>query len=200
MVIPNENSSRIRQPQQVPSSSGPAQPPVSQVVPSIPPKPAMAQFPPKPSAPSDSEDNHSIGTLIMIGAGLLFALIIAVTLIVFIFSKFGGKSNKTVTLEYWGLWEDSGVMQSVISDFERQNPMIKVQYVKEDPKEYADRLLTHIQQGDGPDIFRFHNSWTPMFLSVLSPLTQDTMSAKEFATIFYPVAQQDLVKNGAIYG
>ena len=201
MVVPEENTStRTRQPLQAPPSPvlgqqpGLGAPQPHGYVPG-------QQIEASPIPPhSDSDDSHSIGTLIMVGGGLLVALIIAVFLIWFIFSRFVGKGNQPVTLEYWGLWEDSNVMQTVISDFERENPSIKVKYVKQDPKEYADRLLAHIQQGDGPDIFRFHNSWVPMFVSMLSPLTQDVMSSKDFAKAYYPVAQQDLVKNGAIYG
>ena len=32
----------------------------------------------------------------------------------------GTTTNGKVTLTYWGLWEDSNVMQGIISDFERQ--------------------------------------------------------------------------------
>lgn len=198
MVVTDENSTaRVRVPQQSQSSTGGGfSPGVSPVIPKNSVSPVTSPLPPS----SHDEESHSIGTLLMIGAGLLFALIIAIVLIGFIFTHLTGSSNKPVTLEYWGLWEDSAVMQSIISDFERQNPTIKIHYVKEDPKDYADRLASHIQQGNGPDIFRFHNSWTPMLLSALSPLTQNTISAQDFAKTFYPVAQQDLVKNGAIYG
>lgn len=207
MVMPDENSSvRTRQPQ--PSSPvSPSTVPGVHVMqsapqPGTPGKPANHPSP-TPVAPpphNDSDESHSIGALLMIGGGLLVALIVAIFLIVFIVSRFTGGGNKTVTLEYWGLWEDSNVMQSVISDFERENPTIKVDYVKQDPKEYTDRLLNRIQNGTGPDIFRFHNTWMPMLVSVLSPLPQTTMTAQEFANTYYSVAQQDLVHNGAIYG
>jgi multiple sugar transport system substrate-binding protein len=161
------------------------------------PMPSLSQH---TSPPPDADEKHSIGMLIMLGVGLLFSLTIAIVIIWFVFSHIFGGGNKTVSLEYWGLWEDANVMQSVISDFERQNPLIKVHYVKEDAKEYVDRLLAHTQQGDGPDIFRFHNTWVPMILPLLSPLPQDVISGQVFAKTYYPVARQDLVKNGAIYG
>lgn len=200
MVVSNENNvGRTRQPQEVATTpegyqQGGAK---SGQLPSSP--TSLTQGGTLPP-PSNTEEKHSIGMLIMIGGGLLVAFCIAIALIVFIISKIFGSSNQPVTLEYWGLWEDSNVMQTVIADFERQNPTIKVHYVKEDPKEYTDRLLAHTQQGDGPDIFRFHNTWVPMLQSLLAPLSQDVISGQEFAKAYYPVARQDLVKNGAIYG
>lgn len=105
-----------------------------------------------------------------------------------------------VTLTYWGLWEDNGIMQGIISDFERENPSIKVEYSKQNPKQYKDRLLTRINNDTGPDIFRFHNTWYPMISKVLLPIPKDIISKEEFSRNYYPVAQKDLIKNGAIYG
>jgi multiple sugar transport system substrate-binding protein len=91
-------------------------------------------------------------------------------------------------------------MQSLIDGFERQNPNITIDYSKQDIKQYRERLLTRIGNGNGPDIFRFHNSWYPMYASVLLPLPTDTITPVDFKKTFYPVAQRDLIKNGGIYG
>lgn len=104
------------------------------------------------------------------------------------------------TLTYWGLWEEPSVMQSIIGDFNREYPDIKVNYVKQDHKQYRERLVTRIENGTGPDIFRFHNTWVDMLSNVLLPIPSDTVTRDEFAKSFYPVASKDLIKNGAIYG
>ncbi len=109
------------------------------------------------------------------------------------------KSEK-VTLTYWGLWEDENVMRGVLSDFERQNSNIKVNYIKQDKKQYRERLLARIQNNLGPDVFRFHNTWLPMLSSTLLPLPEDVIKKEDFKKLFYPTTQNDLVKNGAIYG
>ncbi len=109
-------------------------------------------------------------------------------------------SSGKVTLTYWGLWEDSNIMQGIISDFESKNPNIVINYSKQDIKQYRERLVTRIGNGNGPDIFRFHNSWYPMLSGDLLALPSDTISKDEFNQSFYPVAQKDLIKNGAIYG
>ncbi|MBI2622497.1 MAG: extracellular solute-binding protein, partial [Candidatus Levybacteria bacterium] len=43
-------------------------------------------------------------------------------------------------------------------------------------------------------------SWVPQLFDVLLPLSSDVISADAFRKQFYPVAQTDLIKNGAIYG
>jgi multiple sugar transport system substrate-binding protein len=109
-------------------------------------------------------------------------------------------SQNIVTLTYWGLFKDPGVMRGVISDFERQNPNIKIDYTQQDINQYKDRLVTRIANGTGPDIFRFHNTWYLMLKNYLLPLPSQTISQDEFSAVFYPVMQKDLIKNGAIYG
>jgi multiple sugar transport system substrate-binding protein len=117
-------------------------------------------------------------------------------------NKGGTKTTTTekVVLQYWGLWEDPNVMTNVISDFERANPNITVNYIRQDPKQYSQRLLTRVHNGTGPDIFRYHNTWLPMMQSALAPLPSEVITKDEFAKTFYSVVKQDLEKDGAIYG
>ncbi len=175
------------------------------------PQPPLDAPPPPPSTVVDLssglQDNHSGGNTFSVIKRVVKVLIgLVVVLLVFLLAFFvviphlPKSSSKNVTLTYWGLWEDSSSMQGIISDFERANPNITINYSKQDIKQYRERLLTRIANGTGPDIFRFHNSWYPMLASVLLPLPSDTISKEEFNQSFYPVAQKDLIKNGGIYG
>ncbi len=137
---------------------------------------------------------------VLLGLGVIIAFIAIIILIILPILSNSQFGKSKVTLTYWGLWEDSRVMQGVISDFERENKNIKIEYSKQDIKQYRERLLTRVNNGTGPDIFRFHNTWYPMVSGILLPLPKDTISKDEFARTFYPVAQKDLIKNGAIYG
>lgn len=135
----------------------------------------------------------------------IFIAIIIVALFVFliirfILPRFAAKEDKIVTLKYWGLWEDKNTMQSIINDFEKENPNVKIEYSKQDIKQYRQRLVTRIENGEGPDIFRFHNTWVIQLYDILLPLSKETITKEEFKKSFYPVAQSDLIKNGAIYG
>ncbi len=132
---------------------------------------------------------------IIIGLVVLVVLIFIIFLIV---PK--GNSNKKVKLVWWGLWEDSKVVQPLITEFQKSNPNITIEYVKQDPKQYREKLLTRIRNGTGPDVFRFHNTWVPMISDSLSPLPTDVVTPNELKTEFYPVIQKDMTKSGAIYG
>lgn len=138
--------------------------------------------------------------ILKIGLGVVIVLAILFLVFNFVLPKLLKKPISTTTLMYWGLWEDSPQMQSIIADFEREHPNIKIDYSKQDIKQYRERLTIRSNNGNGPDIFRFHNTWVPMILDLLLPLPSTTISKEDFAKIYYPVAKADLVKNGAIYG
>ena len=168
--------------------------------------------PPPPSIevpPSDGNQNGSVeekkslfslGAILKIFIGIVVVVVLLFLIFKFVLPMFSKQKTGNVTLTYWGLWEDSSVVQSAISEFEKENPTIKVSYSKEDSKQYRERLTTRMNNGTGPDVFRFHNSWYPMLSKYLVPVPTDVVSASDFKKNYYPVAQQDLIKNGAIYG
>ena len=79
----------------------------------------------------------------------------------------GRTGGGVTTLTYWGLWEDSAILEGIIADFEVKNPGIKINYVKNQKDDYRTRLAGRLEKdpslGDVPDIFRLHSSWWPMF-------------------------------------
>lgn len=184
-----------------PTSSAPAQqpaPPSSEIPPGPPP-----QNPPGEGVKkieSIEEEKNRLPALLKMGGGIFALLIILFLIFAFVLPRLFTQKTGKVTLQWWGLWEDPAVMQTLISQFEQTHPNIVVTYVKEDPKQYSERLLTRIENGSGPDIFRFHQSWIPMMRYFLSPLSTDVISKQDFTKNYYPVIQQDLVKNGAILG
>lgn len=105
-----------------------------------------------------------------------------------------------VTLTYWGLWENDGIIKPIIAEFEAENPKIKVQYSRQSHRQYRERLQAAVERGDGPDIFRYHNTWVPMLKNQLSPISETVMSVAQFKDAFYQVATNDLVGGQTIYG
>jgi multiple sugar transport system substrate-binding protein len=136
--------------------------------------------------------------------GLLGVFMILVTVIV-IFSLYSsGKSvpvaKGEVTLTYWGLFEDESTLRPVLSEFEQQNPNIKIVYEKQDTADYRDRLKARIENGRGPDVFRYHNTWYPSISTLLLPLPGEVITKDDFESKYYDVAKSDLIRNGAVYG
>lgn len=124
-------------------------------------------------------------------AGFVLAAVVALVIV----------KNKTpvpvpVTVTYWGLWEPESVMRSVISDFETANPAIKINYIFQSQREYRERLQNALASGRGPDVFRIHNTWMPMFRTELAAVPPEVYSASEYESIFYPVTRNDLQVGG----
>ncbi len=140
--------------------------------------------------------------------GLIKKIIIGVVIfIVVVFLLFlmipKNQNVKSVSLVWWGLWEDERVMQILIADYRKTHPNINIRYTKRTPQQYRETLLARITgqtSGEKPDIFRYHNTWLPMMKDVLSPLSSDVITPEEFKKSYYPVMQSDLVRDGAIYG
>lgn len=110
-------------------------------------------------------------------------------------------ANKQVTITYWGLWENEPTVRAVIDEFEKTHPNISVEYIKQSHKQYRERLVSAIDRGEGPDVFRFHNTWVPMIVKQLTPVPKTIMPPETFITTFYPVAKNDLLtSSGTIYG
>ena len=109
-------------------------------------------------------------------------------------------TQKEVELTWWGIWEEESVVAPLIEEYQAQNPKVKIKYVKESPQDYRERLTNAIARGEGPDIFRIHNSWVPMFKNELDNLPASVMSAAEFSQTFYPVAATDLTSGTGLLG
>ena len=163
--------------------------------------PGIQNPPIPPETPVDnSSSSFPLRKIVKLLIGLLATVFLGIIIFTVVIPALTKNNNQKVTLTYWGLWEDNRIMQSVISDFQRQYPNIAIDYSKQDIKQYRERLVTRINNGNGPDVFRFHNTWYPMLSDVLLPLPSDTISKSDFTQWFYPVAQKDLIKNGAIHG
>jgi len=134
---------------------------------------------------------------------LLIVLVLAVLGVAgyFLLNKVKVKdSGDDGVLVYWGLWEDEEIMQEVISEWEKNNPGTKIEYIRQQKEEYRQRLQSALSRGEGPDIFRFHNTWVPMLQKELASLPSSVMSAAEFEETFYPVAVSDLRSGADFYG
>ncbi|OGC60045.1 hypothetical protein A3J33_04355 [candidate division WWE3 bacterium RIFCSPLOWO2_02_FULL_53_10] len=123
-------------------------------------------------------------------------LILGVAIFSFLGLDLFGPSGD-VTLTYWGLWENADVMNpliaSFIEEYEGENPRanLTINYEKRSfgtLEQYKDTLLTRLQQGSGPDIFRLHNSWVSDFSAEIAPLPPEELAEQDYALRFYPVA------------
>lgn len=130
-----------------------------------------------------------------IGAGLLLVFM----LVFYLLSNRGG--DKTITLNYWGLWEDETVMNGVIAAFEAKNPNIKINYKKNQLNDYRTRLIGRLEKTgsadvEAVDIFRIHNTWIPMFRDYLTKVPNETVEAVGLENDFFDIYKTDLKESG----
>ncbi len=124
----------------------------------------------------------------------------------FIFWRFGPSislfnqptTNGPITLTYWGLWEDDNLIKPLIAEYQKQNPKVTINYVKQSSVNYRTRVQTQVREGVGPDVFMIHNSWLPMFYDDLAAAPSDVFSISGYKDMFYPVAQSSFVKDNQI--
>lgn len=169
--------------------STPPPPPLDQLPPSSPPPPP-APFAP-PSVPPAS--GRKFPKLL-----IFIPLIILLGLALFLAFKFISSRTQTETITYWGLWESEAVMRPIFDQFEKTHPRIKVNYQLESLREYRERLTAALAQDRGPDIFRLHDSWVPMFQANLTPVPASVFTTAAYESIFYP-AVKDTLRLGTSY-
>ena len=189
-----------------PSSGVDVPPPPAATVPPVvspPPPPVKPQpagdiqgQPPQAQQPPAPKRRISKRLLKIIGAVVL-ALVLILTIIRLVMPRIGSEQEKTLT--WWGLWEDSSIVQPLLTEYEATTG-VKVNYVKQSHKDYRERLTNALARGEGPDLFRFHNSWVPMFKGELDTVPASVMSPAEFAETFYPVALRDLSSGSGLVG
>lgn len=112
----------------------------------------------------------------------------------------GSKGDEPITLEYWDLWSSQSAIDSVINEYKKVKPNVNISYKKRTPQQYRETLESQIQSGQGPDIFTFHNTWTPMLKEELDTVPADTVSQSEFKNSYYPVVFSDLRVDGKFVG
>lgn len=135
---------------------------------------------------------------VIIGLCLLGVIVIGGILWKVLGSKEKSTTSETITLNYWGLWEDSTVMSSIINDFEAKNPNIKINYKRNQRTDYRTRLYGRLGKtgtNDDVDIFRIHNTWIPMFTSFLASVPTDVANEIGLDSDFLDVYKSDLKVN-----
>lgn len=164
------------------------------------------------TAPAKGGGNPLIKIMAIVGGVIVLAVLAMVGMKLFSGSGSGGSgttgtglpsvgtTGKAVTIQYWGLWENDANFRQFLSDFETSHPKIKVQYTQESPKQYRERLQAAINRGEGPDVFRFHNTWIPMLRQQLASVPTTVMTPSQFSATFFPVINNDLIAGQTIFG
>ena len=156
-------------------------------------------LPPPPELPSEPPSSVFLKILkIILGIAIILGIVFFVYNV--ILPKFFPEKINQAKLIYWGTQEDATIIAPIIADFEREHPNIEIEYLKQEREQYIDRLVTRSNNGNGPDIFQFHNTWVPQLSNLLLPFPNSVLTKEDFSKNYYAVVRSDLIRNGAIYG
>lgn len=138
------------------------------------------------------------GTMIIVGA-----IVVIIFLLSSVFFGFipGSRpiSQNPVTLEFWGLYDDLSLWQTIFDAFKKENPGISFNYILMNPETYEKDLLEALASGKALDIIMFHSSWLPKHGNKVLPLPQEMMSLRDFQDTFVDIATTDFVTKNQIY-
>jgi ABC-type glycerol-3-phosphate transport system substrate-binding protein len=141
-----------------------------------------------------------IGAIVIFFVGIFFVLYS-------IFKPKTTASNKSTTpvkLTIWGLWEDEEQFAQIIDNYKKVKPNVTISYKKMAITDYLSLVKNRSKNGQGPDIFRFHNTWIPNLIGqgqpVLAAAPSTIFSKQEFDKTFYKVASDDLTVGQQVYG
>lgn len=166
--------------------------PVQQI--SDPPQQSI-QYQPASNFPPAKSSKKKIITILL---AVLAILLIGIVLV----SSLSQNSGKNITnsdeIVWWGTWEDERIINPLIEEYSAQTG-VKIVFQRQAKEDYRERLANSLAQGKGPDIFRIHNTWVPMFYSYLSALPSNVMSSEEYEQTFYRAAlDASSTKNGIV--
>lgn len=168
----------------------PEETPPELVVPEQPISPLPTDLP--PSVP-DHKTKYFI-----VGGAVLFFIIVFGLILSLVFGR--SKKLESVSLNYWGLWEEKEIIQPLIDEYQKKNPHVKIVYTKMVPQDYRDKVITRGKAGQGPDIFRFHNTWVPQIRDIATSIPSSVMTPDQFRKTFYSIHAKDLQIDGKYYG
>lgn len=143
--------------------------------------------------------------LIIGGAVLIVSIFLILVLI--LGRGFGFAPQKNVTLQFWGVFDNSSFYADAISAYQRDNRHVQIIYRVLNFEDYEKQLIDSFAAGTGPDIWLIHNTWLPKHFDKITPLPQSVQSDtkkplftfKDFQEQFVDVAVSDLTSQGQIY-
>lgn len=163
-----------------------------QPLPQVPQMPAQTAYNPPQYQPPPPSGGKKKMILIAVLLAVLIIGVVGAVLAVVLPRLGGGGGDGSIEITYWGLWEDDSVITPLIAEYENDNPNITINYQSQSLEDYRERLTSSMARGTAPDIFRIHNTWTPMFYSELALLPEEIMTEEEYKETFFPAAVESL--------
>ncbi len=138
---------------------------------------------------------------------IIVAGAVAIILVIFLCPVFfpnlcarKGGGCKPVSLQIWGVYDESGVFSDLIKAYEKQNKCAKIYYEMKNATDYEEALRDAFVLGKGPDIFLIHNTWLPKYKDIIKEIPEVLLPFNVFRDTFVDVVENDLSEDNKIYG
>lgn len=112
------------------------------------------------------------------------------------------KVNYKMTLEVWGVFDDSEDFGTINNEFARANPQItevKYKKISANALDYEKELFDAIASGKGPDVIFFNNTWISKHQDKLASLPNSSKYLSFYKENFVDIASADFIKDSEIY-
>lgn len=132
----------------------------------------------------------------------IFIIIGGAVAIIIVLLIFGFKSEirpQPAHLEIWGVFDEPDVFQGLITDYQKQNKHISIEYKKKSYAEYDQELINALAAGKGPDIWLIHNTWLARYRDKIKEMPIEILPFTVFRNTFVEVVEKDFTEDGKIY-
>lgn len=134
---------------------------------------------------------------------ILFTAIAIIVCIVFLGIKFHKTTQTPVTLEVWGTLDESKTFLTIIENYQKRYPYIKINYTLKNEATYDDEILKAFSDNQAPDIFIIKGSHLPYYQNKISPLNLEKDGDLNLFDInqTYPnIVKNTLIKDEYLFG
>lgn len=115
-----------------------------------------------------------------------------------------------VTLEFWGVWDNSDSWQAIIDKYEKeahlwggQAVQVEINYTKKDIASYEQDIENAYGDSKSPSIYLINNYWLERYVESLQPLTDSLATIDEYELVTREDIQKDYpsyILQDAVYG
>ena len=133
---------------------------------------------------------------------LLVAGLIIVS-IIFLGIRFQRTRPTPVSLEIWGILDDSKTFSSIIDNFQKKYPYTRINYTLKDKDTYHEDLLKAFSDNQAPDIFMLWNSNLPYYQNKISHLDlkkDKDLNLFDLDQTYPQIAKNELLKGDYLLG
>jgi len=134
---------------------------------------------------------------------ILFTVISVVACIIFLGIRFHKTKPTPITLEAWGILDESKTFLSIIENYQKRYPYIKINYILKDETIYHDEILKAFSNNQAPDIFIINGSHLPYYENKISPLNlkdDKDLNLFDLDKTYPNIVKSALIKDDYLFG